>query len=375
MFKGQRKALLTVVRSSAFRQRLSLKTESWYQTHDKTRSQHQPQSRWIDIFLHRRFEAPPNCRRITQLATMNSQNNPSKVLIWNRTNNEFKLADPNNSAVTCIGFYSPSRRRCSNKIASRRIAIAQSITKGFLRPDPSVHSMPYMLFSLAKATLCQKCCQDQAQELSDRWFDSIDDWWFPAQWYTPSGTQLNAGFSGVSESGSDQDRPEVTGHENAGRRGGGGGRGEYRQQAGPGRQRAPRDNNDPARSGRGRGGRTRNRSRHDQARPEAEERTQPQQPRHAAAKEQSCEIPEETVSKAEEERQSGQQEETYCEEDKREARQLLQEDEHRRGQQTRARVRPELRAAHKARLAQEDKARFAEEAQTRLEAELRRAID
>jgi hypothetical protein len=99
---------------------------------------------------------------------MKSQNSPLKVLIWNRTNDSFELTNPTTSAITCIGFRSPGQKRCSNKIAGRHISIAQSINKSFLKPNPPINSIPHMLLELAKATLCQHCHQDQAQELSER---------------------------------------------------------------------------------------------------------------------------------------------------------------------------------------------------------------
>jgi hypothetical protein len=216
--------------------------------------------------------------------------------------------------------------------------------------------MPHMLFELAKATLCQKCHQGQAQELSERMLGSFDDWRFQSERNTRSGAQLDGGSNGVSESGFNQHRPEVTGRGNFGRRGGGGSRGEHRQQAEPQRQREPRDNNknDRARSGRGRRGRGRGCNRHEQARSEPDEQKQPEQSHRAAGEKHPFEKPKEPDLETEERRQGGEQDKAHREEDEREARQVLQEEDHRHAEQVRAEVRPELRAADKTRLAQED---------------------
>lgn len=189
-----------------------------------------------------------------------------------------------------------------------------------------------MLLDLAEATLCQSCRQNQALELSERWIGTLDDWFCPSEWGVPSGVPLSGGCGSLFDSRFNPHKNEGSGRGGSGSRGGGINR-EHRPQAESTAQPEQPDNGNRARARRPRGGRSCGRDGHEQAIPEAEGKTPPEQSRcEARQKEERRQRQEQEKTQEEEKRKRQEQEKKRQEEEKK-----RQEDEGKRHEEDKAR--------------------------------------
>ena len=85
----------------------------------------------------------------------------------------FQLVNPDKLSITCVGYAPSCRRRCRNPIAFRNVQAAKTVMRQAVRPGVSNTDLKEMLFDLAEYTLCQRYHQDQATNVSNRWFGMV----------------------------------------------------------------------------------------------------------------------------------------------------------------------------------------------------------
>jgi len=82
----------------------------------------------------------------------------------------FQLVNPDKSSITCVGYAPSCGRRCRNPIAYHNVQAAKALMRRVVRPGVSNTDLKEMLFDLAEYTLCRRYHQDQAKNVSNRWF-------------------------------------------------------------------------------------------------------------------------------------------------------------------------------------------------------------
>lgn len=85
----------------------------------------------------------------------------------------FQLVNPDKMSITCVGYAPSCRRRCRNPIAYHKIQAAKEVMRQVVRPGVSNADLKEMLFDLAGYTLCRRYHQNQATDVSDRWFGMV----------------------------------------------------------------------------------------------------------------------------------------------------------------------------------------------------------
>ena len=82
----------------------------------------------------------------------------------------FQLVNPDKMSITCVGYAPSCGRRCRNPIACHNIQAAKTVMRQIVRPGVSDTDLKEMLLNLAEYTLCRRYHQNQATEVSNRWF-------------------------------------------------------------------------------------------------------------------------------------------------------------------------------------------------------------
>lgn len=103
---------------------------------------------------------------------MSSVSSTSTLASWDPME-LFHLMNPDKMSITCVGYAPSCRRRCRNPIAYHNIQAAKAVMRQLVHPGISNTDLKEMLFDLAGYTLCRRYHQDQAMNVSDRWFDMV----------------------------------------------------------------------------------------------------------------------------------------------------------------------------------------------------------
>ena len=85
----------------------------------------------------------------------------------------FQLVNPDRMSITCVGYAPSCRRRCRNPIAHHNIQAAKAVMRQLVGPGVKDADLKGMLYDLAEYTLCRRYHQDQATEVSARWFGMV----------------------------------------------------------------------------------------------------------------------------------------------------------------------------------------------------------
>jgi hypothetical protein len=85
----------------------------------------------------------------------------------------FQLVNPDKMSITCVGYAPSCRRRCRNPIAYHNVQAAKEVMRQVVRPGVSDADLKEMLYDLAEHTLCRRYHQNQATDVSDRWFATV----------------------------------------------------------------------------------------------------------------------------------------------------------------------------------------------------------
>ena len=104
--------------------------------------------------------------------TMSSISSTSTLASWDPTD-LFQLVNPDKMSITCVGYAPSCRRRCRNPIAYHNVQAAKAVIGQIVRPGVNNTDLKEMLFNLAEYTLCRRYHQDQATDVSNRWFGMV----------------------------------------------------------------------------------------------------------------------------------------------------------------------------------------------------------
>ena len=85
----------------------------------------------------------------------------------------FQLVNHDKMSITCVGYAPSRRRRCRNPIAFYNVQAAKEVMRRVVRPGVSNTDLKGMLFDLAEYTLCRRYHEDQATDVSNRWFGMV----------------------------------------------------------------------------------------------------------------------------------------------------------------------------------------------------------